>query len=52
MNRFSNETQQIIDKYIDKAIEHKDRYNDLKLVMEDFASEIISITCKRMIDPD
>lgn len=52
MKKWSKETQAIIDKYIDKVIEHKDYYREICKVMDEFATEIHDITCKRMIDPD
>lgn len=52
MKKWSDETQSIIDKYIDKVIEHKDYYREICKIMDEFATEIHDITCKRMIDPD
>ena len=52
MKKWSKETQDIIDKYIDKVIQYKDQYRELEKVMNEFAKEIHDITCKRMIDPD
>ena len=52
MKKWNNETQSIINKYIDKVIANKDYYREICKIMDEFATEIHDITCKRMIDTD
>ena len=63
MKRFRDDTQKIIDDYINKLCDFAEDYvhngrflepwdKDLQKIMEDYAMDIIKITCGRMIDPD